>query len=353
MINFEAPFNFTSIGQVSFNVFKEIVKKEEVAFFPVGKNADPSSFKLSESEKSQVQMSFRNSLKYDRNDKTVCIFHIKDSEKSVGREQDLLTFHETDRLTDYEVNVLNQKKRVLVTSKYTKEVFDSFLNGVDVVYCPLGFDSASFHRIEKQPTDIITFGLRGKLESRKNTLRVLCAWVKTFGGDPRYRLDCSIYNSFYPEEQQTKEITDCLPDKCLPWNVNMLPFLASNELYNKVLNNADIDLTGMSSCEGFNLPLFQSLCIGKQCIVLNAHVHKDYCNSENSILIEPNGMVDAIDNRFFVEGNIVSQGEWFDFKESDLVDAMLLAAKKGAVRNTEGEKLQDWTYEKTADIILS
>ena len=355
MINFESPFNFTSIGQVSFNIFKEVAKKEEIALFPVKENKDVSCFTPSALEASQLQTSFNNSvLNFDRNNRSLLIWHIRGSEQSVGREQDLLTFHETDRLTKYEVSVLKQKRKIFVTSKYTKNVFDNQLDGaVDVIYTPLGFDTSSFHRIDKREADIITFGLRGKIEGRKNTIRIIRAWVKTFGGDPRYRLDCSVHNSFYSLEDQTSMIANALPDKRLPWNVNMLPFLSSNALYNKALNNADIDLTGMSSCEGFNLPLFQSLCLGKQCIVLNAHVHKDYCTPENSILIEPNGMVDAIDGKFFVEGNIVSQGEWFDFKDSHLVDAMLLAAKNGIVRNTEGEKLQSWTYEKTADTILA
>ncbi len=193
--------------------------------------------------------------------------------------------------------------------------------------------------------------LRGKLEARKNTLRVLKAWVKTFGGHPKYRLDCSIQNPFYSPEEQQSMILNCLPDKRLPWNVNILPFCESNAVYNEVLNNADIDLTGMSGCEGFNLPLFQSLCLGKQAVVLNAHVHKDFCNSNNSILIEPTGMVDAVDGKFFIEGSDTNQGEWFDFREKDLIEAMVFAAERGQLRNVEGEKLKSWTFENTAKII--
>lgn len=220
-----------------------------------------------------------------------------------------------------------------------------------VVYCPLGFDNKSFHRIEKSEEEkVITFGLRGKLEKRKHSLKIISAWAKTFGGDPRYRLDCSIFNPFLGNEQ-TAEIQSAMPDRTVPWNINVLPFLPTNELYNKALNQADIDLTGMSGCEGFNLPLFQSLCLGKQAIVLNAHVHKDYCNQNNSILIEPSALIEAVDNVFFHKGHLVNQGMWFDFEEKDLIEAMILAAEKGRVRNTEGEKLQGWTFDIAAKII--
>lgn len=351
MFNFHSPLNFTSIGQSGYNIFRELVKKTDVALFPINR-LNLAIYNLSQEQTDELNKSLINADNFSRQDASLKFYHIAGSEESVSARPNLFTFHETDRLTPFEVNRLNQNEVVFVSSKYTKQVFEGGGVTAKVVYCPLGFDSSSFYRIEGIEKDYITFGLRGKLESRKNTIRILRAWIKVFGGDPRYRLDCSIHNAFYSNEEQSALIINSLVDKCLPWNVNILPYSDSNTLYNKALNYADIDLTGMSGCEGFNLPLFQSLALGKQAIVLNAHVHKDFCNSENSILIEPNGMVDAVDGKFFIEGSKVSQGQWFDFKEKDLIEAMVFAAERGPIRNREGEKLQSWTYENTAKIIL-
>lgn len=352
MINFDSPLNITSIGQTAYNIFAALNKSEQVALFPWADQLDLRCFEFTEQDHQEIQSCIlRGREHFDRNNKSFTIFHIKGSEKTLGRRSNLLTFHETDSLTPYEVRVLNQHDRVFVTSKYTKSVFDEYVDPAKTVYVPLGFDSKSFHRIEKEDDGVITFGLRGKLEGRKNTVRIIKAWVKTFGGDPRYRLDCSIHNNFMDAGEQKALIVNALPDKCIPWNVNFLPFLESNNLYNKVLNQADIDLTGMSGCEGFNLPLFQSLALGKQAVVLNAHVHKDFCDAENSILVEPCGMTAAIDGKFFVEGHFVNQGNWFDFREKDLIEAMVTAAERGKTRNLAGEKLQSMTFENTAKII--
>ena len=63
-------------------------------------------------------------------------------------------------------------------------------------------------------------------------------------------------------------------------------------------------------------------------------------------------MIEADDGIFFHKNSPVNQGEWFDFKESDLIDAMIFAAEKGRVLNVEGEKLKSWTFEKAAAKII-
>lgn len=352
-INFDAPLNPTSIGQTSFNIYKELANDNEIHLFPYGDKIELDCFSVDENTKKTIEKNLIFSqTRFLRDDPSLTIWHIRGSERAMGNVPNLMTWHETDRLTPYEINRLNNINKVFVTSRFTKEIFDSYLlDPSKVCYAPLGFDSESFFKIPKDPNDeIITFGLRGKMERRKHTLKIMSVWAKVFGGDPRYRLDCSIHNMFQGNEQMA-EIHAAMPDQTLPWNINLLPFLPTNELYNRALNNADIDLTGMSGCEGFNLPLFQSLCLGKQAIVLNAHVHKDFCNDANSILVEPTGMIDAEDGRFFAKGQLVNQGRWFDFNDSDLAEAMKVAASRGRVNNDEGEKLKQWTFKETARII--
>jgi hypothetical protein len=354
IINFDAPFNPTSIGQTSFNIYRELSKNNDICLFPVQDRIDLGCFSVSEEEKNRISKNSKFSEEnYNRESPSLAIWHIRGSEKAIGSKQNLLTFHETDTLTTYEASRLSQLDKVFVTSRYTKNVFDAHLKGsTEVIYCPLAFDSNSFHKIDKDPKEeVITFGIRGKIEKRKHTLKVIAAWAKTFGGDPRFRLDCSVHN-MHMDESQNNAILDAMPDRTMPWNINILPFLPTNDLYNKTLNQADIDLTGMSGCEGFNLPLFQSMCLGKQVIVLNAHVHKDFCNESNSILINPSGMIDAEDGMFFAKGQTTNQGQWFDFDEKDLISAMLLSVERAKVNNFEGEKLKEWTFEKTANTIL-
>lgn len=350
MINLNIPLNSTSLGQVSYNLFKAFDELgEDIAIVPIG-NASLSCFEISKEQGEKIQEAVnRGSYEYDRDAPTFKLWHINGLRDAVGRSPHAMTFHETSTLTSFEAQILRSLDKIYVSSKYSKEVFAQQVPEEIIKYVPLGFDSDSFKKVDLPHDDTIVFGLRGKLEKRKHTLKVLSAWVKRFGGDPRYRLDCSIFNPFYQDEEQTRMIFEALPNGEKPFNLNILPNYPSNAEYNQCLNAADIDLTGMSGCEGFNLPLFQSLCLGKHAVVLNAHVHKDFCNEENSILVEPSGTILAEDNKFFIPGQPINQGRWFDFEEDELVAAMEKAAAVAKTNNDAGEKLKDeFTFKRMA-----
>jgi hypothetical protein len=63
--------------------------------------------------------------------------------------------------------------------------------------------------------------------------------------------------------------------------------MQSNETYNDYLNSGDI-IIAMSGGEGWGLPEFHSLALGKHGVILNAHVYKDWANEENSCLVRKN-----------------------------------------------------------------
>ena len=69
-------------------------------------------------------------------------------------------------------------------------------------------------------------------------------------------------------------------------NINFLPYLKTNSEVNDFLNAIDIDLSGLSGGEGWNLPSFNATALGKWSIVLNATSHTDWATQSNSILVE-------------------------------------------------------------------
>ena len=74
----------------------------------------------------------------------------------------------------------------------------------------------------------------------------------------------------------------------------------------------DIDLTGLSGGEGWNLPAFNCTALGKWSVVLNASAHKDWATESNSILVEPSGQIPVDDGLFFKTGLPINQGKFFD-----------------------------------------
>lgn len=351
MLNLKCPINYLSFGNVSYNIAKEILKSRSVNFYPIS-NSDFSTFKpewVKDTLERSAASARRNTKKEDV---TLHLWHISGILEAPSNKRAGLTFHETDRLTATEVNILNQLDVVLVTSNYTKQVFENQIK-TKVVNVGLGFDGTHFYNTGKKyfNDDVTVFSLNGKMEKRKSTLRVLKAWATKYGDNRNYLLNASITNPLIPLDQQRAIISQCLGKNY--FNINFLPFAKTNAEYNEVLNASDIDLTGMSACEGFNLPLFQSLCLGKRAVVLNGHVHKDYVNNSNAVLVEPNGVQDAVDNIFFRKGEDFNQGQWADYSDDDFISAMEVAARSAKVVNNEGLKLKNsFTYEKTVQKIL-
>jgi hypothetical protein len=96
--------------------------------------------------------------------------------------------------------------------------------------------------------------------------------------------------------------------------------MQKNNMYNDFLNSGNIIL-GMSGGEGWGLPEFQSVAIGKHAVILNAHAYKEWANENNSTLVEPNGKIEAYDGMFFHKDQPFNQGNIFDFDQNDFISA--------------------------------
>ena len=137
-------------------------------------------------------------------------------------------------------------------------------------------------------------------------------------------------------------------------NINFLPPLDKNHEVNELLNAIDIDLTGLSGGEGWNLPAFNATCLGKWSVVLNSTSHKDWATDKNSILIEPSGEMPIVDGVFFNEGSPFNQGTFYTWTEDEAIAAMEKAETKVGQLNTEGVTMGDtMTYSQTVKDILS
>ena len=120
------------------------------------------------------------------------------------------------------------------------------------------------------------------------------------------------------------------------------------------MNSADIIL-GCSGGEGWGLPEFQSVALGKHAVIMNAHSYKSWADEINSVLVNPNGKMDAHDGMFFIKGQAYNQGNIFDFNEDEFIAGCEAAINRYEINpiNEAGLLLQKrFTYKKTADKIL-
>tara|TARA_Y100000592_G_C5482355_1_gene326435 strand:- start:3783 stop:4793 length:1011 start_codon:yes stop_codon:yes gene_type:complete len=325
----------------------------DITLFPIGESMDFSTFdKLDKDFLDWIKYAFDSRLNnLDSNAKSLQLWHINGSENRVTKNQTLFTFYELDEPTQTEVNLVKQQDKCIFSSKYAADQFKD--KGCENAYAvPLGFDEDFGPTDKSYLKDRIHFGLMGKFEKRKHTAKIVKAWLKKYGNNYKYQLTCCITNPFIKPEQMNQILGQLLEGKHYG-NINFLPFLKTNSEVNDFLNSIDIDLTGLSGAEGWNLPSFNSTCLGKWSTVLNCTSHKDWANSDNSILVEPEGKESAEDGMFFSKGLPFNQGNIHSVSEEKIVSAMELAEKKAKTKNTKGEELKSvFSYSNTLKEII-
>lgn len=349
-----APFNSLSFGNVSYNILKELLKRDiDLSIFPISNNVDFSAFDVDQSFQEKVKSLIHNRFFGIKKD-TPCIklWHLNGSENKITENNLLYTFYECNSPTVAEKSIARLQKHIVFSSSYAKNSFEDV--GVECSNVPLGFDEdfKEDDEVSKMVGDKIHFGLCGKWEKRKHTEKIIKAWIKKYGGNPKYLLSCLVVNPFFKPEMMNQIVGNALGGKKV-WNVNFLPHLKTNKEVNHYINSIDIELAGLSGAEGWNLPAFNSACLGKWPIVLNATSHKDWANNKNSILLQPSGKEKIYDGAFFNEGQDFNQGEKYCFDEDELIAKFEEAEKLAKTKNTEGKKLKkEFSYSKTVDSFL-
>ena len=351
---FNLPLNSTSLGQVSFSILRELFKRKvDLHLFPIG-GIDISSQNQDQDFLGWLQNVLITSPKeHSKTNPIFKLWHINGSLESYSNKQVLLSFYEVDSPTPTEINIIKNNEKVLLSSSYAVGIFKSLgLNNVDFI--PLGFDSVHFKNSVKRSVNGIQFGLFGKLEpQRKRHLKVLSLWAQKYGNNPDYSLNCAVFNHFIDPKAQSQLLNQAL-NGIKYFNINFLNYMSSNEMYNDLLNNTDIVLA-MSGGEGWGLPEFQAVALGKHCIGLEAHAYKDWMTEKNSVLVQPNGKIPCYDNIFFKQGAEFNQGSIFDWSDQEFLEGLntVEARYKNNPVNTEGLKLQEqFTYSKMVDSIL-
>ena len=351
---FSAPINSLSFGNVSYNFLREFHRMGlNLKFFPIGKDLDFSAFDKTEDDfKKWVVDGYNNRLRgISKSMPYLKMWHLNGSEAGMGDRRFLYTFHETDTPTEEEENIASMQTGTIFSSSFSRDTFSKKCE--NCTNSPLGFDEDFHETNKKYLSGKVHFGLMGKWEKRKHTASIISKWAKKFGNNPEYQLSCCVGNPFLQEDQFREGIQKALNGEKYK-NINFLPRLKTNSEVNEFLNSIDIDLSGLSGAEGWNLPAFNATCLGKWSVVLNATSHKDWANKDNCILVEPEGLEPCYDELFFKEGNAFNQGNINTFSDSSFDRAISDALTKVGSYNKTGSALrQDFTYTSTVNNILN
>tara|TARA_Y100000361_G_scaffold133921_1_gene132580 strand:+ start:966 stop:2048 length:1083 start_codon:yes stop_codon:yes gene_type:complete len=350
----QLPVNKLSFGQVSLCILQEIYRKGlEPSLFPI--NQDIESYTLSEDFVKWLKSCIDKGPRVHKRENPVfSLWHLNASAmNSVSQKRLLLSFYELDAPTKSEVNIASGVDNLFFSSKHSIDTFSNY--GIESSFMPLGFDKNHFSKLDKQYFDDgrIVFNVCGKLEKRKRHNKIIKSWAKRFGNDKKYQLQCAIHNSFLTKEMPA--LVNRILEGKRYFNIQFLNYMDKNIHYNDFLNSCNI-VIGMSGGEGWGLPEFHSVALGKHSVIMNETGYKEWATEENSVLVKPSCKISSVDGVFFNEGAEYNQGRIFDFDEDEFIAACEKAIERveSNPENTDGLKLQDkFTYEKTTDQILT
>jgi len=350
----DAPINGLSFGNVSYNILRQFWRKG------VGVHLCPTMGSFEADVYDKADKEFMNWVLESANNAnsnmkkdmpSLKIWHLIGSHQRCAPKQALYSFYELNEPTATEINLAKLQDKVFFSSNYAADKFKKL--GVDAEVVPVGFDE-DFHKTNKQylNPDVVHFGLMGKFEKRKHTEKIIKLWLSKYGNNNKYQLSVCVTNPFFKPEEMNGVLQNCFEGKNYS-NINIIPFLKTNSEVNELLNAIDIDLTGLSGAEGWNIPSFNATCLGKWSIVLNETSHRDWATKHNSILVDSSGQEPCYDGKFFVEGQAFNQGSIFTWDSDVVSQAMETAVSKKGQLNTVGEELKNkFSYSHSADLLL-
>lgn len=288
----------------------------------------------------------------DPNLPSFCFWHLFDIPnrlKDVKGKKVAFTTFEIDCLKEEEIKILHLFEKIGTASQWGADILKKYLPEEKVfVVNHAGYEESAklfnlnrdrsvfftlwdklLYPVALDPNSLI-LSTAGKFESRKAHPELIRACMKA---DFPIILIAFVHNPFIQDFYPYSFINDCnlYPSftksgiKVYTHNkftlVMMPPTTNKLELHS-ALSKADYFISP-SKAEGWNLPLFEMMSIGMPCITTNYSAHTEYVNKNNSILVNFDNLIPALDNMFF---NGV--GNWANITESNILDAIIYAKNK-------------------------
>lgn len=327
-MNIIAPINQLSYGLVSWNIMKELDLLTNISFFEI---IDRSS------QPTQEQVPFlrkwiKNAQMFDPYEPCLRIWHQNDMAKRVGKAKLIgWPIFELNGFSSLEKHHLSTLDEIIVCSEWAKSIV---LGNVSTKKChvvPLGVDTSIFYNRNTTLNKYVFLNI-GKMEYRKGHDLIIAAFSDAFNKNDNVELWLSWDNPF-PNCNKNYWINLCKSSK-LSSKIKFIPRLETQEELSLLANQASCGIFP-SRAEGWNLPLLEMMACGKPVIATNYSAHTEYCNTDNSFLVDCE-LEPAKDNEWpQFDGTF----EWGKPNYDQLVEHMRYVYNNNIRNNIEGEKI--------------
>lgn len=350
-MNIMSPIDaYTGYGITGYNLWKNIfdIDQSTTLLMMGGGNLEPGW------DSSKVQASINNKVNFDPNKPSFKLWHGNDffSKPYGNGKYGVLSFFETDKLSNLEKTSYNLADTIFMPSLWAKNILES--NGINknIVVCPQGVDTKVFDgKIpdDKKEKNTYVFINIGKWEIRKGHDILIDIFNKAFDINDDVELWMINHNPFLNEEQTNKWVK-FYQDTKLSNKIRFFPRLPNQSTLAHIMSYSDCGIFP-SRGEGWNNEAIEMMAMNKPIIITDYSAHTEYCNRDNSFLIDISEVEPAVDNIWFngTNGNWASLG---DAQISQAAEYMRYVFLNNIRTNQNGLKTaQNLSWNKTAQII--
>ena len=351
-LNLHCPINATSYGYVSCNIIKELSKLgHDLRYTPIGQITPDEHFLP------HIKPTLER-WDYDHDAPSLKIWHQHGLNSFVGNGLKVgMPIFELEKFKPVEVHSLNNPDELFVCSNWAKEVIQNEIpkksNNVRVV--PLGFDEEIFKPTKLPSSETTIFANFGKFEVRKGHDVLPSIFSKAFERHDNVAL-IMMPSNFFLNQDETNTWVNKYRNTKMGNKIQFIDRVPDQKALYEIMSQVHCGIFP-SRAEGWNLEALELLACGRHLIITNCTAHTEFCNTENSNLIQMNsGYENAIDKKFF-DGSF----DWRKISQDEIdqtVEHLRSIHKKHQsgeleINNAGIETSKNFTWANTAKTIVN
>jgi glycosyltransferase involved in cell wall biosynthesis len=335
-----SPMGYTGYGVVGWNIAKTFhANATDTTVFPIGASVFNEIPNMeNESDKTLLEQMVNKS--FDPTSPCLKIWHQFDLALRIGKGKYVaFPFFEVDKLNEREIIHLNIPDHLIVSSDWAKQVLIQNNIKVPISVAPLAVDINTFDdslNKTKKPEDPYVFIMIGKWEIRKGYDVLLEVFEKAF--DENSNVELWLLGSSDKTCFTQKEMDDWhsfYKSSKLSSKIKIFPRLKTQKDVANVISQADCGIF-LNRAEGWNLDLLEVMSMNKPVITTNYSAHTEFCNHNNSYLINIDSLEPAYDGKWFF-----GQGNWAHIgqnQKDQAIEHMRAVVRENVRTNEEGKK---------------
>lgn len=284
----QAPVNTLGYGYTGYHISKELSLLTDVSLYPIG----VPDKDLSE----DIKELFWVNKKVNNKDAEIKIWHQHELTTWVTKGKRIgFPIFELTHFTPQEVNSLNHCDHLFIPSKWAQKIVEQHVL-IPTSVIPLGVDLNIFNSLNNINRQETIFFNCGKWEKRKGHDVIIECFNSAFTQKDNVELWLMCDNPFLKDGGQSW--VNLCKQSPLGNKIKIIPRQPTQKNVYNIMRQVDCGVFP-ARAEGWNLELLELMACGKQVITTNYSAHTEFCNENNSKLIEIDNLELAQDGIWF------------------------------------------------------